>query len=207
MKTRFFYSKKSRFAFLKEVMSKNPNRKKQAKILRGFRKVHRVTGATLFIFFFVVSISGLLLGWKKNSNDYLLSKTYEGTSTELKNWLPIDNLHNKATFYFKKHISIDIPPKAARIEIRKEKGTAKFIFQNYYGIQVDGATGELLHIERRRSDFIEGIHDGSALDVYFNTSGNPIKLIYTTIMGLALLLFTITGFWLWLGPKRMRRRK
>ena len=187
-------------------MSKNPNRKKQAKILRGFRKVHRVTGATLFIFFFVVSISGLLLGWKKNSNDYLLSKTYQGTSTELKNWLPIDSLHNQATFYFKKHISTDIPPKAARIEIRKEKGTAKFIFQNYYGIQVDGATGELLHIERRRSDFIEGIHDGSALDVYFNTSGNPIKLIYTTIIGLALLLFTITGFWLWLGPKRMRKR-
>ena len=187
-------------------MSKNPNRKKQAKILRGFRKVHRVTGATLFIFFFVVSISGLLLGWKKNSNDYLLSKTYEGTSTELKNWLPIDSLHNQATFYFKEHISTDISPKASRIEIRKEKGTAKFIFQNYYGIQVDGATGELLHIERRRSDFIEGIHDGSALDVYFNTSGNPIKLIYTTIMGLALLLFTITGFWLWLGPKRMRKR-
>lgn len=187
-------------------MSKNPNRKKQAKILRGFRKVHRVTGATLFIFFFVVSISGLLLGWKKNSNDYLLSKTYKGTTTELKNWLPIDSLHNQATFYFKEHISTDISPKASRIEIRKEKGTAKFIFQNYYGIQIDGATGNLLHIERRRSDFIEGIHDGSALDVYFNTSGNPIKLIYTTIIGLALLLFTITGFWLWLGPKRMRKR-
>jgi len=82
----------------------------------------------------------------------------------------------------------------------------KLIFKNYYGIQVDGATGNLLHIERRRSDFIEGIHDGSVLDVYFNTKGNPIKLIYTTIMGLALLLFTITGFWLCLGPKRMRRR-
>ena len=187
-------------------MSKNPNRKKQAKILRGFRKVHRVTGATLFIFFFVVSISGLLLGWKKNSNDYLLSKTYEGSTTKLKNWLSIDSLHTKATFYFTEHISSDVTPNAARIEIRKEKGTAKFIFQNYYGIQVDGATGNLLHIERRRADFIEGVHDGSALDVYFNTTGNPIKLVYTTIMGLALLLFTITGFWLWLGPKRMRRR-
>ena len=187
-------------------MSKNPNRKKQAKIIRGFRKVHRFTGATLFIFFFVVSISGLLLGWKKNSNDYLLSKTYEGTSTEFKNWLPIDSLQTNATTYFLEHISDEIAPTIERIDVRKEKGTAKFIFKNYYGIQVDGATGNLLHIERRRSDFIEGIHDGSALDVYFNTTGNPIKLIYTTIMGLALLLFTITGFWLWLGPKRMRRR-
>ena len=188
-------------------MSINPRKKQQAKILRAFRKAHRITGATLFIFFFVVSISGLLLGWKKNSNNYLLSKTYKGTSTELKNWLPIDSLHTNAKRYFKEHISLEIAPETNRIDIRKDKGTAKFIFKNYYGIQVDGATGDLLHIERRRSDFIEGVHDGSALDVYFNTSGSPIKLVYTTIMGLALLLFTITGFWLWLGPKRMRRTK
>ena len=154
----------------------------------------------------MVSISGLLLGWKKNSNDYLLSKTYEGTSTDLKNWLSIDHLESNATAYFLEHISDEITPTIERIDIRKEKGTVKFIFKNYYGIQIDGATGKLLHVERRRSDFIEGVHDGSALDVYFNTSGNPVKLIYTTVMGLALLLFTITGFWLWLGPKRMRRR-
>jgi hypothetical protein len=44
------------------------------------------------------------------------------------------------------------------------------------------------------------------LDTYFKTKGNPIKLVYTTVMSIALLLFTITGFWLWLGPKRMKRR-
>ena len=187
-------------------MTRNPRKKKQAKVLRTFRKVHRVTGATLFVFFFVVSISGLLLGWKKNSNDILLSKTYKGTSSELKKWLPLDSLYLNAKQYFEQHISKELPSEVDRIDIRKEDGTAKFIFKNYYGIQVDGAKGNLLHIERRRSDFIEGIHDGSVLDVYFNTKGNPIKLIYTTIMGLALLLFTITGFWLWLGPKRMRRR-
>ena len=167
-------------------MSNNQKRKKQAKIIRGFRKVHRVTGATLFLFFFVVSISGLLLGWKKNSNDYLLAKTHKGTSAELKEWLPIDSLYSNAKYYFKEHISKESLAEIDRIDIRKKDGTAKFIFKNYYGIQVDGATGDLLHIERRRSDFIEGIHDGSFLDVYFNTSGNPIKLIYTTIMGLAL---------------------
>jgi hypothetical protein len=26
-------------------------------------------------------------------------------------------------------------------------------------------------------------------------------------MGVSLLVFTITGFWLWYGPKRMRRNK
>ncbi|HRG29174.1 MAG TPA: hypothetical protein PLJ00_14850, partial [Chitinophagales bacterium] len=66
-------------------------------------------------------------------------------------------------------------------------------------------TGKLLSIERRRSDFIEKVHDGSILDEVFNTSNGQIKLIYTSIMGLALLIFTITGFWLWYGPKRMRK--
>ncbi|MFT6995171.1 MAG: hypothetical protein ACJA1P_001912, partial [Maribacter sp.] len=58
--------------------------------------------------------------------------------------------------------------------------------------------------DRRRADFIENIHDASVLDNYLNTGGY-IKLIYTTVMSIALLLFTVTGFWLWYGPKRMRR--
>ncbi len=77
--------------------------------------------------------------------------------------------------------------------------------KKYWGIQLDGATGKLLHIERRRADFVENIHDGSILDYYFKTDGQ-FKLIYTTIMSLALLIFTVTGFWLWYGPKRMRRQ-
>jgi len=43
------------------------------------------------------------------------------------------------------------------------------------------------------------------LDKYFGTKGGQIKLFYTSVMGLALLVFTVTGFWLWYGPKRMRK--
>ena len=43
-------------------------------------------------------------------------------------------------------------------DIKKEKGMVKFIFsENYWAIQLDGATGKLLHIERRHSDIIENI--------------------------------------------------
>jgi uncharacterized iron-regulated membrane protein len=59
-------------------------------------------------------------------------------------------------------------------------------------------------VESRRSDFVENIHDGSILDRLLQTNG-IIKLIYTSIMGLALIIFVVTGFWLWYGPKRMRR--
>ena len=89
-----------------------------------------------------------------------------------------------------------------RIDVRPDKGMVKFVFvEDYWGLQLDLTTGELLHIERRRSDFIENIHDGSILDYVFGISGGYLKLIYTSIMGLSLLTFTITGFWLWFGPK------
>ncbi|HEX8337897.1 MAG TPA: hypothetical protein VF621_14265, partial [Pyrinomonadaceae bacterium] len=74
------------------------------------------------------------------------------------------------------------------------------------GVQLDGATGEVLHVERRRADFIENLHDGSILDYLAGTEGGQIKLAYTSIMGLALLTFTVTGFWLWYGPKRFRAK-
>lgn len=186
-------------------MAEQKHRQEQAKILRIFRKIHRTTGACLFIFFFVVSITGVLLGWKKHSGNLILSKSYTGTSTNLKDWLPIDSLHKNACQIFRDSISEKAALDLDRIDIRKDKGMVKFVFTDgFWGIQLDGATGKLLHIERRRSDFIEKVHDASILDVYFNTSNGQIKLVYTTIMGLALFVFTITGFWLWYGPKRMR---
>ena len=185
-------------------MSEKKSRKKQAKILRIFRKVHRTTGAFLFVFFFFISISGVILGWKKDSFGLLLPETYHGTSEDLKKWLPIAELHQKATRVLSDSISPELSAEIKRIDIRKQKGTVKFIFEDhFYGIQLDGATGNILHIGKRHSDLVENIHDGSILDEYLGTKGY-IKLFYTTIMGFALLIFTITGFWLWYGPKRMR---
>jgi hypothetical protein len=181
-------------------------RAQQAKVIRNFRKVHRMTGALLFFFFMFISITGLLLGWKKNSSGLLLADTAQGTTTELSKWLPIETLSKKALAIYKNSIHTNIAPEIDRIDIRPDKGVLKFKFKNsYFGIQIDGATGKLLKIEKRRSDFVEQVHDGSILDEYLGTTNNQIKLVYTTIMGLALLLFTITGFWLWYGPKQMRK--
>ncbi|MEC3965086.1 PepSY domain-containing protein [Flagellimonas halotolerans] len=179
-------------------------RKKQAKILRIFRKVHRTTGALLFIFFFFISVSGLILGWKKNSNGYILPKTQQGTTAELKKWLPVDSLHTIAL----NTINNEVPNtsfKVDRIDMRKEKGSVKFLFvDSFYEVQLDGANGNVLSIGKRRSDFMENIHDASIVDDYLGTNGY-IKLVYTSVMGISLLIFTITGFWLWYGPKRMRK--
>lgn len=181
-------------------------RQRQAKNIRIFRKVHRTMGMFLFVFFFFISISGVLLGLKKHSGDIISPKTYTGKSNDFKEWLSLEDLLLKSNTILHDSIEINISLELNRIDIRKEKGVVKFIYENHYWeIQLDGASGNLLNIGKRNADIIEKIHDGSILDRYFGTNNGQIKLIYSTITGLALLLFTISGFWLWYGPKRMKK--
>lgn len=181
--------------------------RRRARILRISRSVHRTTGALLFVFFFVVACTGLLLGWKKNSGGVILAKTYQGSSADLKDWLPIHVLHEKAVVAMRESVAPGLSLELDRIDVRPDKGVVKFVFvEHYWGVQLDGATGEVLHLERRRADFIENVHDGSILDYLAGTKGGQLKLAYTSIMGLALLVFTCTGFWLWYGPKRYRAK-
>jgi hypothetical protein len=188
-------------------MIKMNSRKKQASLLRLFRKIHRITAISLFLVFLIISITGLLLGWKKHSGGLILAKTYEGVSVDLKDWISLDSLYRNACTILEDSISPLLSNKLDRIDVRKDKGTVKFIFSDHFwGIQLDGSTGKLLHIERRRSDLIEKIHDGSILDYWLGTRG-LMKLFFTSLSGFALLVFTITGFWLWYGPKQMKKRK
>ncbi|MEQ1645571.1 MAG: PepSY-associated TM helix domain-containing protein [Pyrinomonadaceae bacterium] len=176
-------------------------------MLKFARKIHRTSGAVLFIFFFLVAITGLFLGWKKHSGGIILADSVKGSSTEPKDWLPIHQLRELAIGYARKNISATISTEIDRIDVRPDKGMVKFVFvEGYWGIQVDCTTGEMLHIERRYSDLIENIHDGSYGDRMLDTSSGVVKLVYTTMIGLALLTFTVTGFWLWFGPKRFKKR-
>ncbi len=146
-----------------------------------------------------------MLGWKKDTNGVILPKTQEGTTSNLQEWLSVDSLHNIACHTLRTSVSPDLSLELDRIDMRKDKGSVKFVFvEQYYEIQLDGATGNVLSIGQRKSDFLENVHDGSILDRYLGTSG-AIKLVYTSVMGVSLLMFTITGFWLWYGPKKMRK--
>ncbi|MBS3738535.1 PepSY-associated TM helix domain-containing protein [Mesohalobacter halotolerans] len=174
-------------------------------MLRNTRKIHRWLGASLFVLFLIVSLSGVFLGWKKNSSGYILPKTQTGTTTDVAQWLSLDSLQSIAHKTLKDSINSELSIELSRIDARPEKGILKFVFENHYwSIQLDGATGEVLNIGQRRSDWIENVHDGSIVDGFLGTNGIFI-LLYTSLMGLALLGFTVTGFWLWYGPKHMRK--
>lgn len=182
--------------------------KDHSRRLRFYRKIHGVSGGALFVFFILMAGTGLLLGWKKHSGGLLLAKSHSGISADAKKWLPVDSLQQIAYRTLRDSVSSELSTKLDRIDIRPQKGMVKFVFtDHYWGIQLDCTTGKVLHIERRRSDFIEHLHDGSYLDSLINVGDEPVKLLYTTIMGLSLLLFSVTGYYLYYGPKQIRKQK
>jgi uncharacterized iron-regulated membrane protein len=181
-------------------------RKKQAQLIRVTRKVHRYTGLALALFFFVVGVTGLLLGWKKQAQ--LLPPTSKGASAQTAQWLPVDSLTKNAHHYLQRSVPQDLSLELDRIDIRPDKGIAKFIYANHYWeVQVDCTNAALLSVGQRHSDFLEHLHDFSLFDRQLKTGEDYIKLFYTTIMGLSVIVFTLTGFWLWYGPKQMKSNK
>jgi uncharacterized iron-regulated membrane protein len=179
--------------------------KKQARRIRAFRWLHRKIAILLFVFFLVISVTGLLLGIKKQTG--LLAPTSKGVSSDLATWLSLDSLHRLSAIYLRDSVGKELSPTIDRIDIRPDKGIVKFTFKDHFhGLQLDGSTGALLLVEKRRSDFIEKIHDGSILDKVFGT-GESVKVSYTLVMGLSLFMLVLSGMWLWYGPKLIRKRR
>jgi uncharacterized iron-regulated membrane protein len=176
-----------------------------AKRLRIHRKLHRISASFLFVFFIFMATTGAFLGWKKHSGGILLKENKIGTTSQLDQWLSLDSMQNIAlkVFQEEKHSRGLID----RMEIVPKNGIVKFTFLNsYLGLQIDGASGRILVQETRRADFLEQVHDGSIIDRFFKWSNGTFKVIYTSLMGVGLLLFSITGYWLWAGPRRIRRK-
>jgi hypothetical protein len=88
-----------------------------------------------------------------------------------------------------------------KLDVRLDKGIIKVLFtKGYWEVQVDGKTGKALSVAQRHSDWIEHVHDGSIISDGF-------KLVYTNYIGWGLLVLALTGFWLWYGPRRIRKFK
>jgi uncharacterized iron-regulated membrane protein len=87
-----------------------------------------------------------------------------------------------------------------RVDVRPSKGMLKVRAKNSYEIQIDTKTGEILQVAYRRSELIEGIHDGS----FFH---DWVKMGIFFPSALILLLLWITGLYLFFRPAYIRRVK
>lgn len=92
-----------------------------------------------------------------------------------------------------------------RIDVRSDRGIAKFIAPNRWEAQIDLVSLEVLSLEYRRSDLFEQIHDGS----FF---ADWVKTFIFLPVGVILLVLWGTGIWLFFEPyykrwQRSRRRR
>lgn len=92
-----------------------------------------------------------------------------------------------------------------RIDIRSDRGIAKFIAPNRWEAQIDLVSLEVLSLEYRHSDLFEQIHDGS----FF---ADWVKTFIFLPVGVILLVLWGTGIWLFFEPyykrwQRSRRRR
>ncbi len=170
-----------------------------AATLRNYRVYHRYLGLILSALLLISSITGLLLGWKKNV-DLLQPVTQKGSTPDLLQWIPLSTMAQIATAALDSAQNISANP-IDRIEARPEKGMVKVLFsEGYWEVQLDGSTGKVLSVARRHSDWIEHLHDGSIISDGF-------KLLSMNILGLGLLVLVASGLILWLYPRRIRQLK
>lgn len=101
---------------------------KSASLLRNFRRLHRKISIILFAFFFIVALTGLMLGWKKHTGGLILPPSSKGVSPDLKTWLPFDSLHTIAIKALHDSISPSLSPELERIDARPQKGNGKICF-------------------------------------------------------------------------------
>lgn len=148
-------------------------------------------------------MTGLLLGWKKQTG--LLPPTKKGELASSAQWISLDSIQTIAQQYAQ---TKGESPEIDRIDVRPQKGVAKIVFVTHFTeLQIDCTNGKIVSEARRNSDIIEKIHDGSILDFLVKTENDPIKLVYTSLLGIGLILLTVTGFFLWYNPIRMRKSK
>jgi hypothetical protein len=170
-----------------------------ANLLRSYRMYHRYLGVALGVFLLISSVTGVLLGWKKDV-DLLQPPTQKGSTTDLAQWIPLSEMATAATAALDSAQRITANP-IDRIEARPDKGIVKVLFADgYWEVQLDGSSGKVLSVARRHSDWIEHLHDGSIISDGF-------KLISMNVLGIGLLVLTLTGISLWLFPKQIRKLK
>jgi uncharacterized iron-regulated membrane protein len=155
-------------------------------------------GVSISLFILVTATTGILLGWKKNS-DTLQPPTFDGVSSDVRQWQSFDAISRAAIRGMDSLGNTNNP--VDRMDVRPDKGIVKVLFKDgYWEVQVDGKNAKVLSVAQRHSDWIEHLHDGSLFGDFF-------KLIYTNILGIGLFTLAVSGVWLWYGPKVIRKSK
>lgn len=180
----------------------NKSIRKLAKDTRFYRRIHKFIAVPMIFFMLLLGITGLLLTWKAELKLQPPTKIITFASQSL---ISLSIIEQNAIRYAD---SLQLPSTINRIDYRPTKGIAKIRFENHFTeLQIDCYTGKIVSVKQRTDTVIEMIHDGSIINYLFKSKSENVKLVYSSITSLGLILLGFSGFWLWLKPKQIKSRK
>jgi len=190
--------------FLETKINMNEN----TKLLRTARTWHKKIASVLFIFFFVIAVTGLLLGWKNLFAAKIYSTDAKQKPAKSTNdWLPLDSLKSIAITAFDEKVPDEKDTKISSLLANMDKGFVRFSFGNQYNVQLNAQNGQLQSVDKKAPEWIIKLHDGELVDDLLNAKSGASKKVYTSVMGLALFFLTLSGFWMWFKPRQLRNSK
>lgn len=174
--------------------------------LSQLRRFHNFLAPIFFVFFFLVSITAILLAFKSSFSNVLYQNSEIHFSKSIRKWMPLDSLEpvvtQKVNEYTHSHFK-----RSEKAEVKIDKGSLIYYYKGGIVAQVNGESGDVINIDKKFGGIIQDIHDGAILDSVITTKDAYFKKLYSVIVGLALLIMTITGIYLWYKPIVIRKSK
>lgn len=159
---------------------------------RLHRKFHSWAAILTALPLLVVIVTGLLLQLKKQL-PWVQPPTMEGSSPTPS----LDFATVLAAATTSPEAGITTWEDIDRLDVRPGHGIIKVRAKSGWEVQLDAASGQILHTAFRRSDFIEAMHDGS----FFHDHAKLWLFLPSAVL---LLVLWITGLYLWLAPRLTR---
>ena len=159
------------------------------------RKIHHWASIAVAVPLAIVLVTGVLLLLKKEFawiQPSTVKGEQKGVSLEFDRILAVARAMPEA--------GIESWTDIDRLDVRPDKGMLKVRAKNNWEIQIDANTGQVLQVAYRRSDLIEGIHDGS----FF---GDYAKLWVFLPAALTVIGLWITGLVLFFQLHKVKRKK
>jgi len=162
---------------------------------KKLRKVHYWLSVIVVVPALVIFVSGILLQVKKQV-EWIQPPTQNGTRGAPT--LSFDQILESARSV--PDAKIESWEDIKRLDVRPGRGITKIRGGSDLEIQIDNSSGKVLQVAKRRSDWVESLHDGS----YFSS---PVKYGIFLSTGVFLVVMLLSGIYLFFLPFIRKRKK
>lgn len=173
--------------------------RRKATFTRTAFYVHLWAGVILTIALIAISVTGILLNHKRGLG--FMPQVDHSPTAPFATALSLGALADTAMRQLP-HVAgaPDARAQVDRMDVRPRDGIVKVRMRDSASTEVtlDISTGRVLHVGPRGDVFLEKLHSGEI----FGSRG----ILLSDFAAIGLVLTLITGYWLWLAPKRSQAK-